>query len=260
MQKLVADILLAGRTAWPEVELDEAAIAAHLKRVGPEDPPGHAADLFLAAACALGHRAALAIFERELVAGVPAFVARVDSSPVFAGEVAQLLREKLFVGDDAKIFSYKGRSALGGWVRVVAVRLAIDLQREQSPSAGTRAEDLAAQMSANDPDVLLLRGRYSDQFSAALKRAIAALSPKQRNLLRLHFFDGWNIDRIGLTYGVHRATAARWIITARQELLDAARSDLGARLQLSPSEFRSLALAVRSQLDLGWSEVLPAAG
>jgi hypothetical protein len=55
---------------------------------------------------------------------------------------------------------------------------------------------------------------------------------------------------------VHRATAARWIVELRRQLLDAVFRRLGGRLQLSPSEFASLTAVVRSQLHISLGSLL----
>jgi len=79
---------------------------------------------------------------------------------------------------------------------------------------------------------------------------LGRLTAEQRNLLRLHFLDGLNIEKIGAVMQVHRATVARWIAAAREEILENVRRDLNQRLRLEPSEFESLVNLVRSQLQV----------
>ena len=52
-------------------------------------------------------------------------MARIDSSSQFVDEVKQGLRERLLVGPPPRIAEYSGSGPLGGWLRVVSVRLAI---------------------------------------------------------------------------------------------------------------------------------------
>src|SRR5204862_1158487 len=87
----------------------------------------------LARACADGSPDALAIFDQKILSAVPLFVARFHGGPAFTDEVKQILREKLFVCRDGapKIREYEGRGALRSWIRVAAVRVAVDLLRER---------------------------------------------------------------------------------------------------------------------------------
>src|SRR5262245_23205825 len=57
----------AGRAAWPALALDRERFAAYLVRHDAPAPAKHSSDLYLAAACLAGDRAALAVFDRELL-------------------------------------------------------------------------------------------------------------------------------------------------------------------------------------------------
>src|SRR5258708_5741051 len=135
----VSDIVARARTRWPDIALEPEILGAELAtRVGSEADPAaalaalHGEDLYLACACARGVPAALAVFERQLMVLVPDFVARIDGVRPFVDEIQQQLRERLLVGaptQSARIARYTGRGALGGWLRVAAVRTAIDMLR-----------------------------------------------------------------------------------------------------------------------------------
>jgi RNA polymerase sigma-70 factor (ECF subfamily) len=224
--------------------------------VADEDAP-HAADLSLARACAAGSSEALARFEREFMSHVPDFVARIPGAAALADEIQQTLREKLLVGrpdGPPRIREYSGRGALGGWLRVAAVRTAIDLVRQRGVSLGDRLPDPAA--IDPSPELLTLRARYQHAYEDALARALAGLDVKQKNLLRLHFVEGLTVDRIGVAFSVHRATAARWVAAARDALLAGAERLLGAELGLTTSEIHSLAGVLASQIHLSISRLL----
>src|SRR5579884_1384958 len=130
------------REAWPGVDVADADFAAAVERHRPA--PEHLADLYLATACAAGNAAALAAFERTHLSQVAAFVARTDSDPAFAEEVRQRLREKLLVGQPPRISEYAGQGPLGGWVRVAAVRMALDLRKMTARAAEVARGDDAA--------------------------------------------------------------------------------------------------------------------
>src|SRR5262249_26695993 len=107
----------------------------------------------------------------------------------FVDEVQQALREKLFVGKDGsspKIAEYDGRGTLASWVRVVALRTAVDLRRK-SPEAPPEPEADQPEPATGDPETGYLQQRYRGAFDTAIRGAIAALGRDQRELLRLHF-------------------------------------------------------------------------
>jgi RNA polymerase sigma-70 factor len=101
-----------------------------------------------------------------------------------------------------------------------------------------------------------LKRRYTREFRAALREALAALPREQREVLRLNFVHGLNIQAIGQRLNIHRATVARWISSARQAVFAETRRLLSERLKLAPSEFDSLLRMVRSQLDQSMAGLL----
>jgi RNA polymerase sigma-70 factor (ECF subfamily) len=222
----------------------------------------HAADLQLAAACAKGDAAALAAFEREHLSQVGAFIARIDADAAFAEEVRQRLREKLLVaepGQRPRIADYAGQGPLGGWVRVAAVRMALDLRkaRRSESEVGATTDAAAHAVAAGaDPELEIVRKRHGAEVEAAIREALAALTSRQRQLLRLAIVEGVGIDRLATMYRVHRATAARWVAAARQDLMEAVLSQLGHKLRIGRGEAHSLAGAVRSQLDISLGPLL----
>lgn len=211
-------------------------------------------DRRLAEACAAGDSAAIAELERLYFSQMGAAVTRVLGSSAERDDALQTIRRKLLVGEagkPARIGEYAGRGSLAGWLRVVAVRTAISMKRgakrEQRTDSDEPLLDIPAVESA---ELGTLRARYKDEFKAAFQASLAALSPRDRNVLRLSYLDGLNIDQIGAVYRVHRATVARWLAAAREQLFDATRERLSEKLGLTPSEFTSIVALVRSHVDL----------
>jgi RNA polymerase sigma-70 factor (ECF subfamily) len=256
----VSAAVATARARWPELSVDEGAFLERFVRQLPEEDRARAAadwhveDLYLAFACGRGDAAALRVFERDLLAKLPAFLARLAPTPSFVDEARQVLRAKLFVADEGarpKIDAYSGRGALEGWLRIVAVNTALKMLRKTEPPA-EQVEGAAARACAPgaDPEVEYMKHRYRAEFEAALREAFAALGTRERNVLRLHFIDGLNIDGIGAAYGTHRATAARWLAAARATLLNETRRALRAKLKLTPAEFESMVALVQSRLEV----------
>jgi RNA polymerase sigma-70 factor, ECF subfamily len=260
------ELIDRARAVWPELELDEAGFAAHVASVAGDTPVGdlHAGDLWLAFGCASGDAAALAAFDREVLSQTGMLLGRVQPKPELVDEVRQALRHKLLLaapGSRPRIAEYAGRGPLQAWVRVTAVRTALDLLRAQGVRSGADVEpDDLARDTSDSPELEYVKERYRPQFKAAFQDALRSLDAEQRNVLRLHVVEGLNIDEIGALFKVHRSTVARWIAAARNQVLAEARDRLRAELGLSAGEFDSLAGVVRSQLDLSVAKILVKSG
>lgn len=256
----IQDVIDRARAAWPDLELDEAGFAAHVEAHGGDLAALHAGDVWLAYGCAVGNDDAVGAFDREVLSQTGLLLGRMQPAPQLVDEVRQALREKLLVagpGQRPRIAEYAGRGPLVAWVRVAAVRTALDLLRASGARAAggdVEPDDLARDEAS--PELDYLKERYRPQFKAAFQSALRGLDAEQRNVLRLHVVEGLNIDEIGALFKVHRSTVARWIAAARQEVLTRARAELHANLGLSAGEFDSLAGVVRSQLDLSVKKIL----
>jgi RNA polymerase sigma-70 factor (ECF subfamily) len=251
-----------GRREYPEVALAPPAFAREIAlRVAGDDPPSaaiaslHAADLYLACACASGDARAARAFDDRFLSLVPAFLTRIAPSTAFADEQRQDLRVHLLVGDDRRappIAQYSGRGPLKAWLRVTAVRAALRSLRAPNESD----EELDQLIGDGNPELALLRGQARTAFHAAFRAALAALAPEERSVLKLYVLDGLSIDELSGLLGVHRATAARRVAAVRQSLCERIVEELRARLGMSGPELQSLLGAVRSQIDVSLQGLL----
>lgn len=245
----------AAARSWPDVHVPKEAL---LKALPGADPSGtNDADLYLACACTNGTPTALAAFERSFVSQVPSFLARMRPTPTFVDDVQQILREKLFAGATPKITEYSGTGPLSAWLRVTALRTAIDLKRTRGEQINhALSDELLVDVRSHAVDLAVLIAEYRPLVAEAFRDAVAQLEGKERNLLRLHFVDGLTFDEIGRLFQVNRSTTFRWIDAAREALVDYARAQLRARIGVDAGEFESLVQLVRSQLDLSLSRLL----
>ena len=257
----------AGRARWSELPLPAMELFSHLAL--HQAPDGEASewlqslvaeDLYLACACLQALPGAVAAFDAAYLARVPAFVAHIDSSPTFADEIRQVLRERLLVRTverQPRIADYSGRGALMTWLRITAVRIA--LNHRLQPHEARRVDDervldeLATQAS---PELQILRARHAELLTRALKDAVASLPPEQRVILRMYFSSGQNTERIAAALRVNRSTAARRLVAARQAVFAETRRLLQAHLPVDSEEFASLARNLHSQLDINLSSLL----
>jgi RNA polymerase sigma-70 factor (ECF subfamily) len=269
LEAALADFVARGRAAWPGVELEASALAAYLGERAPAEGDAvawiaevRAGDMFLACACACGLPAALRAFDAAFLGKMDLYLRALRPTPEVVAETAQILREKLFVGvrgEPPKIRLYEGRGSLEGWVRVSAVRSALNLIASEKAAAprSDDAEELARTMlPTSDPELALVRARYAESFLAAFREAIASLSPRDRALLRATFLERLTPARVGAMYGVHRTTVMRWIESAHEQLLTRTRAILAERLHVSPSECDRIVSLVKTGIDASLSSLL----
>jgi RNA polymerase sigma-70 factor (ECF subfamily) len=237
-------VLRVGHAAWPQVIVDEASVARQVTEDSVVE--SHAADLYLAGACASGNPAALTAFERQYMSQIGSFVARVSTDSTFVDDVRQALRQKLFVGDAAKINDYAGRGPLTSWLRIVALRTALNLARDREPYDG---DDSEKPSPAADPELAFIHAQYRDEFNRAFADALALLDSEQRGLLKLHYIDGMTLDQAAAFYQTSRATLARRMARVRDEVCDKTRQLLAERLSLSTRDLNSIIRVAQSNLE-----------
>jgi RNA polymerase sigma-70 factor, ECF subfamily len=266
LDEALLQIVDGGRSAWPDVLIDPELVARYVGERVPNDAEVVASvrglrgrDLVLACACFHGSPQALRAFDDAFLAKVPLFLSRLRLTPELVAETRQQLAEKLFVGGDdrlPKIALYGGRGDLHGWVRVAALRTALNLQaREAQPDSlqTDEADHLAVAVAPEcDPELAFVRAAFVEAF----KEALAALPRRDRAILRFSFVEHLTPARIGAMYGVHRTTVMRWIDAAQEDVLASTRGKLMDRLRLSPSECDSVLAMVKSRAQITLSSLL----
>jgi RNA polymerase sigma-70 factor (ECF subfamily) len=253
-----AAVIAGAKLAWPAVKLDEAQLAEFIgTRIEGTDlasalAAAPAGDLAIAAACAAQEPTAHGAFDAVLTE-VDAAGASTRASKDLIQEVKQLLRVQLLVAREGKppgIAGYKGKGPLRGWVRITATRELIrHLKKQQRELPIERSLEDALGTSSSDPMLSQLKAEYRSEFATALREAIAELSAEDRTLLRQSIVEQLSIDAIGAAFGVHRATAARWLQRARAALVAGTRNVLSQRLKLPVDEIDSVIRLVQSRLD-----------
>jgi RNA polymerase sigma-70 factor (ECF subfamily) len=248
----------AARAEHPTLELDRDRFAAHVRELDVSRYPG---DLYLAAACLAGNTAAIDTFERDVLTSARGAIAAIDARPEFVDEVLQKLRANLMVGADPRLAHYAGRGPLRAWIGVAAARTALMERRARKPDREVPLDDdewsgSLASISTNNPELELLKRTYADAFGGALRDAVKTLDSRLRSVLRMSYVDALSIDQIGAVYAVHRATAARWIQRACDEVFAQTRTLLEQRLNLTGTELDRMTALVQSQLDVSLSQLL----
>ena len=223
------------------------------------DPVVRSEDLQLVRSALEGDREALARLDGLLSAEVDAAAATLRAPAGIGDEVKQRLREHLFVGDAERgpaIAEYGGRGDLRGFLRITAVRECLRVMKRQQREVGMDGDDFSLVVSAVDPELERLKATYRGEFAECFAAALAGLDARERTLLRMNAIDRVAIDQIGALYGVHRATAARWVERARARVAEKTEQLLAERLTLSTTEVASVIRLVRSELDLSLERLL----
>jgi len=224
-----------------------------------------AADLYLATACVAGDPVAIGrlhVWIPELVRPV---LIRLGVPVSDHDEVFQRVGVALLVRDETGgcvLARYSGRGELSAYVRVVAARIALKrIERESAPSADDDRELLASLSDPGDsPELALLKQRCRDELRTGFALALAALSPRERTLLRQHYLDGLTVEELGRLHRAHRATCARWIEAVRVKIYRGVSRHLRTNAGLGGDDLEAMVALVRSQLDLSLTRHLRSSG
>jgi len=261
LQERLGAILTEARRAWPRVAVDVDTYLAFLaRRVPPErDLPEaldelKSADLYLACACLEGDARAARAFEETFFPVLDRALAGICGRTGQADDVKQSVYQKVFVGDGdrkAAIHKFDGVGDLRAWVRVTAVRMALNLKRDGKRERPLSPDILVTMPKGGPgPEEDYLKRVYSGAFKQAFGRALAALDHKQRNLLRYYYIDGLTVEQIGRIYRVHKATISRRLGEIRELLLTETRNSLIRELDVGRTEFDSIMRLIQSRMDV----------
>jgi RNA polymerase sigma-70 factor (ECF subfamily) len=262
----IEDQLAAARAVWPDLEVDGTRFAAELaRRLGCELTPEllgkiRADDVYLAIACADGAPAAIAHLEREYMQEVEIAASKLRATKDQTDEMRGHLRQILFTaepGRAAALASFSGRGDLRGYLRVIVTRELIRMINKGRREVPLGDDEILDRLGIpNDPEISIMRRRYGADVDAALRAALAGLDDRGRALLRYSLIDGWSIDRIAEVYGVHRATAARWLTGVRERIGDRIRSELATRLSLPVDEVSSIVRLLHSRIEVSFERII----
>lgn len=271
LEAQLVDALARARATWPAIAVTDAAFVSYVAERLTADAGGRvelplrlAEDLYLACACASGDENAIRAFQARYEPNYRAVFLRMGLGGA-SDDLAQLLLRRLFITEGDRppaIIAFGGRGALGKWVKVLAAREGHrHLERERPRSKRTVQRDpeqIATVLGKIDPEVDRLKDGYRAQFKEAFGAAFGELPERERNLFRLQYLDGLNLDKMAAVYNVGRATIARWRTQARQRLLELTRNKLAGELGATSQDVESIMRFIDSQLDVSLSRLLRA--
>lgn len=268
LASILATMVEHARARWSDVTLPTDLFLAHVAARIAAEPELEvqleriaSADLWLACGCCRGDSRAIAAFERTYAPEIGSALRRLRDQALLPDDFMQILRHRLFVGDGTggpAIERYSGHGNLGAWVRVTAMRTAINATRNKPrPDRPSSDEDIfELEPSPEDPELDHLKRTYRDAFRTAFLETVDALDPSDRTLLRQSVVHGLTVRELARMHGVHHATIARRIAAARDRLVTGTRGILGQRLSVSPGELDSIMMLIASRLEVSLSRVL----
>jgi RNA polymerase sigma-70 factor (ECF subfamily) len=254
------DIIRSAPLACPTFGVPADVFRAYLRERLPADVPHrlalhqmHTSDLYLACGCARGDLGALAAFEDHCMRQLDAVLAKMKIAPEVCADIKQDIRIRILVGTGGRpeIVGFSGRGDLRSWVRVMAVRQALQRQcRARREVPVTDDELLQCAVVSGTPELDHAKQKYHEEFKRAFEGALRALPDRERTLLRQHHVDGLTIDEIGALYRMHRSTAARLLTRVRARLLEATRLRMMSQLDIAPDDLDSIIRMIRSQIEI----------
>jgi len=268
LEEELEKLLHTAKTAWPQLRVDDHMFIRYVADRLTTGLPAPAAlrriradQLYLACACVAADEGAATAFRDAFSSRIKAVLARARLSDV-EDDILQDVLTQLLVGRSDKgpdIREYAGRGDLGAWTAIIALRTA---RRHVQKSHRYRLTDdnLLFEMVVehSDSELLQLKQLYREPVRAAFESALAALSARDRNILRYELLDGMSVVQIAEVYSVHKTTILRWRAAARNTLFHGIRNILGKELKVHASELESIIRLVQSSLELSWARLLDA--
>lgn len=262
LARCLVELCSAVHRALPELDgaIDDRELVSALAARAPDREVVdylarcHASELAVAQAASRGNEAAIAAIERDHRGVLDAICWRFASPVQSAADLRQILREKLYVappGGRPKLAEYAGQGQLASWLRITAVRVFLDLaKRKDRARESPTADGELAMPDPGDLSLEVIKAEYRAAVAQAMRDAAAGLEPADRHLLHQHYVAGLSIDQLAVALGIHRATAARRVVRAREALVERTRALLAARLGLASEELDEVIGMVLSRLDV----------
>jgi RNA polymerase sigma-70 factor, ECF subfamily len=240
----------SARRAWPAVKLSFDQFSDHLDRLGgSSDLSKYPEQLYIAAACALGHEAACVTLERSFFPALELALKQRRDSSDFIQEVLQLTRERVLVAPRRRIATYRGKAPLGAWLLVVARHLADDLHRREKKdrrliSLDSRYGGHPATDGSSMPEPCTDAercARWTERVETSLRVAIDALGHDDMRVLHARYVEGRSVVEIAQAAGVHRTTIYRLMERLERRLARCVQRDIRATFgRLSEDIVRAL--------------------
>jgi RNA polymerase sigma-70 factor (ECF subfamily) len=235
------------REAWgfsPSLELLRAWVEP-MNATTPLDPG-------VALACGLFHHLpeARRSFDQHVVPRVRSGLSRAGAVDTELDELVQdALTRVLVENGGERLRQYRGQGTFAAFVVTVAMRL-FSTRRGKASRETASAEALDALPMALDLEKHLARHQNRTHFAEAFRAALDSLDPRQRTLLKLNLVNGSSIDELAPMYRVSRASVARWLAQAREQLRVETLKRLAGATRLERGDLDGLLASLESGFDV----------
>jgi RNA polymerase sigma-70 factor len=226
----------------------------------------HHEDLFLALACSHDDRVAWEHFVDDYVPILRHCAAQVCGNTSEGEDLAQEIIAKI-LGEKRRLAGYNGRGSLAAWLRVAASHAAIDRFRRTSRQVSLEElQEGGMQIASLDPgkkdEEDSLDSRWGPVISKVADEKMSRLPARDRLLLGLYYLNGVSLKTIGRQFGMHEATASRWLDRLRREIRNQVERELRKKHGLRASEIQSLWrwISISSVVDTIAGDLSPATG
>lgn len=187
-----------------------------------------AQELCFAIACAQADETAWNEFMQEYRGFLQAVAHQLTKNETQAEELVETAWSELYGLREvngkriSKFSAYSGKGSLKGWLRAVLFQLSVDRHRRQSRYVQTEEEKdferLAQPINHASQENPSIAERYQIATHKALEMAITSLEPRTKLILNYYYYDNLTLKQIGQIFGVHEATASRWLQKIQQDI------------------------------------------
>jgi RNA polymerase sigma-70 factor (ECF subfamily) len=169
-----------------------------------------------------------------------AFDALVSSLPV-SDDARQAVRRKALV--DGRLREFDGRGALRSWLKTVALRLEVDLQRASKEDAVEDRVLEALLPSSEHLETEVIAGEARRLLRDAVRHALDGIAPREKLWVQHYHLDGMTLTAIGALYSVAPSTVMRALDRSLGQLRLLVREHLVETHQLGLASLNSLVRA-----------------
>ena len=255
------------QAAWPALACDAASFwrlaercceLLRTERAAVDLADVNGRDIYIVAALLDEKLGAYQAFDQTFLQPTRGALARTGLNDAGIADAMQIVRERLLLphdGQPPRILDVVGQGDLAAFLRVVAVRTALNLRRTDARLENEDQTVFDKLIASHDPEQDLLKKEARELLKTAIAAAVQSLSTRDKTLLRLHFFHQLTIDDLGRMYEVHRATAARWLGKIHEHLDRATRDELARRLDTTSDHLESVLLLAHSNLRSSFHQV-----
>jgi RNA polymerase sigma-70 factor len=242
---------------FPTVRLPIEVYEARIKEIlspelGPTDEAAkaetfakiHHEDLYLAIACSHNDRVAWEHFADDYAPLLRNFAAQACRNSSESEDLAQEITARL-LRDKERLAGYNGRGSLAGWLRVIVSHAAIDRFRRTNRLTSLeelqeRGSEAVPQNPEKRKEDETLDSRWGPVFTRVAADCLRRLPARDRLLLCLYYLQNVSLKDLGRQFGIHEATASRWLERIRRDMRKQVERELRKKHGLGSTEIESL--------------------